>query len=90
LLIISDDAKKYQQTLIVVVRDTNLVATLRSANKDQGKSTSNSLDKRYGVILIVIQLMNSQRRSAPRGDANHPNVGRINSQRITKRRSYEG
>jgi hypothetical protein len=33
----------------------------------------------YAVISIVILLMSSRRRPAPRGDADHPNTGRINA-----------
>ena len=51
---------------------------------DMDKSTSNSLDKRYIAISIVIQLMNIQKRSAPREDADHLNARRINSQRMMK------
>jgi hypothetical protein len=43
------------------------------------------MDKRYDVISIVIQLMNSLRRSTPREDVNHPYAGGINSQ-IMKRK----
>jgi hypothetical protein len=49
---------------------------------DLDKSTSNSLEKRYVVISIVILLINSQRRLTPGGDVNHPNARRINLQRI--------
>ena len=38
------------------------------------KSTSNSLEKRYAVSLIVILLMNSQTRVALGGDIDRPNV----------------
>ena len=41
---------------------------------DLDKSTSNSLEKRYAVILIVTLLMNTPRRAAPGGDVDHPNV----------------
>jgi hypothetical protein len=37
-----------------------------------GKFTSNSLDKSYDVISIATQLMNNQRRSALKGDGDHP------------------
>ena len=46
------------------------------------KSTSNSLEKRYVVISIVIPLMNSPRRPALGGDVDLPNAGRINLQRM--------
>jgi len=54
----------------------------RSSMSDLDKSTSNSLEKRYAAILIVIILMSSQRRPALGGDVDHPNAGRINPQRI--------
>ena len=41
---------------------------------DLDKSTSNSLEKRYAVISIVIPLMNSQRRATQGGDIDHPDV----------------
>jgi hypothetical protein len=45
---------------------------------DLDKFTSNSLEKRYVAISIVIPLMSSQRRPAPRGDADYHNARRIN------------
>jgi hypothetical protein len=38
------------------------------------KSTSNSLERRYAVISIVILLMNSRRRTALGGDIDRPDV----------------
>ena len=55
---------------------------LRSSTLDLDKSTSNSLEKRYTAILIVIPLTSGQRRPAPGGDVDHPNAERINPQRI--------
>ena len=40
---------------------------------DLDKSTSNSLEKRYAVISIVIPLMSSRRSLAPGGDVNPAN-----------------
>jgi hypothetical protein len=49
-----------------------------------GRSTSNSLEKRYAVISIVIQLMNSQRRTALGGGVD-PNAKRFNPSRMDGR-----
>ena len=49
---------------------------------DLDRSTSNSLEKRYAVILIVIPLMNSQKSPALGGHVDHPNAKGINSQRM--------
>jgi len=49
---------------------------------DLDKSTSNSLEKRYAAISIVIPLMSSQRRPALGGDADYPNTKGVNPQRI--------
>jgi hypothetical protein len=57
---------------------------MRSSTLDQDKFTSNSQDKRYDAISIVISLMNSQRIFTPRGDVDHPNAEGINSQRMKK------
>ena len=51
---------------------------MRSSMSDLDKSTSNSLEKRYAVILIVILLKNSQRRVAPGGDVDRPDVKETN------------
>ena len=53
---------------------------------DLDKSTSNFQEKRYDVTLIVIPLMNSQRKPIPRGDVEHLNVGGINSLRMNGRK----
>jgi hypothetical protein len=53
---------------------------------DLDKSTSNSLEKRYAVILIVILLMNSQRSPALEGYVDHPNTERINLQRMDRKK----
>ena len=53
-----------------------------SSTSNLDKSTSNSIEKRYAVISIVIPLMNNLRRPALWGDIDHPNVGRINLQRM--------
>jgi hypothetical protein len=50
-----------------------------------GQIHFNSQDKRYDAISIVIQPMNSQRISAPRGDVDHPNIGGINSPRMKRK-----
>ena len=52
-----------------------------SSTPDLDKSTSNSLEKRYAVILIVIPLMSSRRSLALGGDVDHPKTKRINPQR---------
>jgi hypothetical protein len=49
---------------------------------DLDKSISNSLEKRYTAISIVIPLMSNQRRPTLGGDADHPNARRINPQRM--------
>ena len=54
----------------------------QSSMLDLDKSTSNSLEKRYAVILIVKPLMNSPRRPALGGDVDHPVAKRVNSQRV--------
>ena len=59
------------------LEDRSSTLQTRSSTLDQDKSTSNSQDKRYDSISIVIQLMNSRKRSAPRGDVDHPNAGGI-------------
>ena len=51
---------------------------------DLDKSTSNSLEKRYAVISIVIPLMNSRRSPALGGDVNPANR-RINLQIMSGR-----
>jgi len=53
---------------------------------DLDKSTSNSIEKRYIVISIVIPLMNGQRRPAPTEDTEHPNTRGINPQRMRKKK----
>ena len=54
--------------------DHSSTPPMRSSTSDLDKSTSNSLEKRYAVILIVILLMNIQRRAALGGDIDQPNV----------------
>ena len=49
---------------------------------DLDKSTSNSLEKRYAAVLVVIPLMSSQKRPTLGEDVDHPNTRRINPQRI--------
>jgi hypothetical protein len=53
---------------------------MRSSTSDLDKSTSNSLEKRYAAISMVIPLMNSQRRPALGGDADHLVAKGINPQ----------
>ena len=50
------------------------------------KSTSNSLEKRYAAISIVIPLMNSQRTPTLGGDIEHPGVEGINSPKMNGRK----
>jgi hypothetical protein len=45
---------------------------------DLDKSTSNSLEKRYAITLIVTLPMSSQRKTALGGDINHPIDKRTN------------
>ena len=54
----------------------------QSSTLDLDKSTSNSLERRYAAISIVIPLMNSPRRLALGGDVDHPDAKRVNSQRV--------
>ena len=68
------------------LEDRSLKLQTQSSTSDLNNSTTNSLEKRYAVILIVIPLMSSQRRPTLGGDANHPNVGRINPQRIDRKK----
>ena len=56
------------------LEDHSSTPLTQSSTSDLDRSTSNSLEKRYAVILIVILLMNSQRRVALGGDVDHPNV----------------
>ena len=66
--------------------DRSLIPPTQSSTSDLDKSTSNSLEKRYVVISIVITLMNSRRRTAPAGDDDHPNAKEINPQRMRKKK----
>ena len=50
------------------------------------QSTSNSLEIRYAVILIVIPLMSSRRSPALGGDIDYPKTKRINPQRKAGRK----
>jgi hypothetical protein len=59
---------------------------MQSSTSDLDKSTSNSLEKRYVAISIVIPLMNSRRSPALGGDVNHPNAKGINSPRMNGRK----
>jgi hypothetical protein len=45
---------------------------------DLDKSTSNSLEKRYAITLIVTLPMSSPRKTALGGDINHPTDKRTN------------
>ena len=56
------------------LEDRSSTPPTRSSTLDLDKSTSNSLEKRYAVILIVILLMNSQRIAALGGDVDHSNI----------------
>ena len=56
------------------LEDHSSTPPTRSSMSDLDKSTSNSLEKRYAVISIVILIMNSRRRVAPGVDVDHPNV----------------
>ena len=62
--------------------DRSSTQSTQSSTSDLDKSTSNSLEKRYTVISIVIPLMNNPRRPALGGDVNHPNAERVNLQRM--------
>jgi hypothetical protein len=59
------------------LEDRSSTLLTQSFTSDLDKSTSNSLEKRYDVILIVILLVSSRRRTAPGGDVDHPVVKRI-------------
>jgi hypothetical protein len=63
---------------------------MQSSTLDQGKLTSNFLDKRYDVLSIVIQLMNNRRRTIPRGHAEHPNTKESTPKEWGRRRSWKG
>ena len=60
----------------------SLTLPMWSSTLDLDKSTSNSMEKRYAVISIVIPLMSSPRSPALGGDVDHPNAKGINSQRM--------
>jgi hypothetical protein len=62
--------------------DVSSTLPTQSSTSDLDKSTSNSLEKRYAVISIVILLMNNQRRPALGGDVDHPDIKRINPRRV--------
>jgi hypothetical protein len=64
------------------LEDYSSTLPMRSSMSDLNKFTSNSLEKRYIIILIVIPLMNSQRRPARRGDIDHPDARGMNPQRM--------
>jgi len=64
------------------LEDRSSTQQTRSSSLDLNKSTSNSLEKRYAAISIVIPLMNIQRRPALGGDVDHPNIKGVNPQRI--------
>ena len=68
------------------LEDCSSTPPTRSSMSDLDKSTSNSLEKRYVVISIVILLMSSQRRTALGGDVDHPNVKETNSYRMKGRK----
>jgi hypothetical protein len=53
---------------------------MQSSTSDLDKSTSNSLEKRYAVISIVIPLMNNPRSPVPGGDVDHPDARGISPQ----------
>ena len=53
------------------LEDRSSTPPTRSSTLDLDKFTSNSLEKRYVVISIVILLMSSQRRPALGGDIDH-------------------
>jgi hypothetical protein len=60
------------------LEDRSSTAPTQLSTLDLDKFTSNSLEKRYVVISIVILLMSSQRRTALGGDIDHPAVKRTN------------
>ena len=80
------DMEEEEEDVLSSLEDHSSTPPTRSSTSDLDKSTSNSLNKRYVAISIVIQLMNSQRRPAPRGDADQPNARGINPQRMRKRK----
>ena len=68
------------------LEDRSSTPPTRSSMSDLDKSTSNSLEKRYAVILIVTLLMSSQRRTALRGDVNHPDIEGTNPCGMNRRK----
>ena len=66
------------------LEDRFLTLPTQSSTSDLDKSNSNSLEKMYAVILIVIPLMSSRRN--PGGDVDHPETKRINPQRKVRRK----
>jgi hypothetical protein len=62
------------------LEDRSSTLPTQSFTSDSDKSISNSLEKRYAAILIVIPLMSRLRSPTPEGGADHPNTGGINSQ----------
>ena len=68
------------------LEDRSSTPPTRSSMSDLDKFTSNSLEKRYAVILIVILLMSSPRSPALGGDVDHPKTRRINLQRMNGRK----
>jgi hypothetical protein len=64
------------------LEDRSSILAPQSSTSDLDKSTSNSLEKRYAAISIVILLMSSPRSPTPRGDIDHPDTGRIDTQRM--------
>jgi hypothetical protein len=70
--------EKKKKMYLSSLEDRSLTLPTQSSMSDLHKSTFNSQEKRYVAISIVIPLINSQRRPAPRGDIEHPNAGGIN------------
>ena len=68
------------------LEDRSSTPPTRSSTSDLDKSISNSLDKRYVAISVVIPLMSSRRSPAPGGDVDHPEIRRINLQRMNGRK----
>jgi hypothetical protein len=61
------------------LEDRSSTPPTQSSTLDLGKSTSNSLEKRYVVTLIVTLPMSSRRITALGGDIDHPADKRTNS-----------
>jgi hypothetical protein len=75
--------KGIAKNIRVKIQDHYALADFIILDMDLHKSTFSSQKKRYAIVLIVILLMSSRIRFAPKGgDVNRPTVKRINSLRM--------